>query len=121
RLRIPTDVAGATFMAAGSSMPTLFIAIASVFMGEGDIGLGTIIGSSMFNILFITAICGLFSGMVISLHTWPIVRDSCVYVVNLVGLLIVIHDNVIHFYEALIFPVLYTGYILIMVFNTRLE
>ncbi|XP_031554173.1 sodium/potassium/calcium exchanger 3-like [Actinia tenebrosa] len=121
RLRIPTDVAGATFMAAGSSMPTLCIAIASVFMDEGDIGLGTIIGSTMFNILFITAVCGLCAGMVITLHTWPLIRDSFVYVVHLTGLLIVIQDNVVHFYEALLFPLLYSSYVVIMVFNTRLE
>lgn len=120
-LRIPTDVAGATFMAAGSSMPTLCIAIASVFMDEGDIGLGTIIGSTMFNILFITALCGLCAGMVITLHTWPLIRDSFVYVIHLTGLLAVIHDNVVHFYEALIFPIMYCFYILIMVFNSRLE
>lgn len=102
-------------------MPTLFIAIASVFMDEGDIGLGTIIGSTMFNILFITAICGLFAGMTIALHSWPLIRDSVVYVVHLIGLLAVIHDNVVHFYEALVFPVMYSFYILIMVFNRRLE
>jgi len=108
-------------MAAGSSMPTMFIAIASVYMDEGDIGLGTIIGSTMFNILFITAVCGLCAGMVITLHSWPLIRDSLVYVVHLVGLLAVLHDNIIHFYEALLFPLMYSFYILIMIFNRRLE
>ena len=108
-------------MAAGSSMPTLFIAIASVYMGEGDIGLGTIIGSTMFNILFITAICGLCSGMVIVLNPWPLVRDSCVYTVNLTALLIALHDNEIHWYEAAIFPILYLGYTVVMCYNKKLE
>ncbi|KAJ7340474.1 hypothetical protein OS493_003223 [Desmophyllum pertusum] len=105
RLRIPTDVAGATFMAAGSSMPTLFIAIASVFMGEGDIGLGTIIGSTMFNILFISGICGLCSGMAIALHMWPLLRDSIAYTIHLTALLIAIEDNIVHWYEAVVFSV----------------
>ena len=121
RLRIPTDVAGATFMAAGSSMPTLFIAIASVFMGEGDIGLGTIIGSTMFNILFISAICGLCSGMAITLHMWPLLRDSIAYTIHLIALLIAIEDNMVHWYEAVVFPFLYCGYIIIMCYNRRLE
>lgn len=121
RLRIPTDVAGATFMAAGSSMPTLFIAIASVFMGEGDIGLGTIIGSTMFNILFISAICGLCSGMAIALHTWPLLRDSFAYTVHLIALLIAIEDNIVHWYEAVVFPFLYSGYIVVMCYNKKLE
>ncbi|XP_068673594.1 sodium/potassium/calcium exchanger 5-like [Montipora foliosa] len=121
RLRIPTDVAGATFMAAGSSMPTLFIAIASVFMGEGDIGLGTIIGSTMFNILFISAICGLCSGMAIALRMWPLLRDSFAYTVHLIALLIAIEDNIVHWYEAVVFPFLYSGYILVMCYNKKLE
>ena len=108
-------------MAAGSSMPTLFIAIASVFLGEGDIGLGTIIGSTMFNILFISAICGLCSGLVIALHMWPLLRDSTVYTVHLVALLIAIEDNIVHWYEALVFPFLYCGYIVIMSYNRKLE
>lgn len=108
-------------MAAGSSMPTLFIAIASVFMGEGDIGLGTIIGSTMFNILFISAICGLCSGISIALRMWPLLRDSVAYTVHLTALLIVIEDNIIHWYEALVFPFLYFGYIIIMCFNKKLE
>ena len=108
-------------MAAGSSMPTLFIAIASVFMGEGDIGLGTIIGSTMFNILFISAICGLCSGMAIALHMWPLLRDSFAYTVHLIALLIAIEDNIVHWYEAVVFPFLYCGYIVIMCYNKKLE
>ena len=102
-------------------MPTLFIAIASVFMDEGDIGLGTIMGSTMFNILFITALCGLCSGLVITLHSWPLVRDSAVYIVHLVALMAAIQDNMVHWYESIVFPCLYSGYIMIMCFNSRLE
>ena len=90
-------------------------------MGEGDIGLGTIIGSTMFNILFISAICGLCSGIAISLHTWPLLRDSFAYTVNLIALLIAIEDNIVHWYEAVVFPFLYTGYIIIMCYNKKLE
>ena len=108
-------------MAAGSSMPTLFIAIASVFMGEGDIGLGTIIGSTMFNILFISAICGLCSGISIALHMWPLLRDSVAYTIHLTALLIVIEDNMVHWYEAIVFPFLYLGYIIVMCYNKKLE
>ena len=102
-------------------MPTLFIAIASVFMDEGDIGLGTIMGSTMFNILFITACCGLCSGLVITLHSWPLVRDSAVYIVHLVALMAALQDNVVHWYESIVFPFLYSGYIVIMCLNTKLE
>lgn len=90
-------------------------------MGEGDIGLGTIIGSTMFNILFISGICGLCSGMAIALHMWPLLRDSIAYTIHLTALLIAIEDNIVHWYEAVVFPFLYCGYIVIMCFNKKLE
>ena len=62
RLNLSEDVAGATFMAAGSSAPELFTAILGVFIAKGDVGTGTIVGSAVFNILFVIGFCSLFTG-----------------------------------------------------------
>lgn len=61
------DVAGATFMAAATSAPELFVNVIGTFITEGDIGVGTIVGSAVFNILAVAACCGIGAGMV-SLH-----------------------------------------------------
>lgn len=58
------DVAGATFMAIASSSPELFINCVGTFITEGDLGVGTIVGSAVFNVLAVPACCGLFSNMV---------------------------------------------------------
>ncbi|KAG8249774.1 hypothetical protein J6590_012080 [Homalodisca vitripennis] len=58
------DVAGATFMAAATSAPELFVNVIGTFITEGDIGVGTIVGSAVFNILAVAACCGIGSGMV---------------------------------------------------------
>ncbi|TNM99212.1 hypothetical protein fugu_013776 [Takifugu bimaculatus] len=42
-LHLSQDVAGATFMAAGSSAPELFTSLIGVFITEGDVGVGTIV------------------------------------------------------------------------------
>ncbi|KAI8482088.1 hypothetical protein Bbelb_401750 [Branchiostoma belcheri] len=63
-LRLQPDVAGATFMAAGSSAPELFTSIFGVFISQDDIGVGTIVGSAVFNLLFIVGLCGLMVGTV---------------------------------------------------------
>ena len=47
------DVAGATFMAAGGSAPELFTSVIGVFIAFSDVGIGTIVGSAVFNILFV--------------------------------------------------------------------
>lgn len=63
-LRMKEDIAGATFMAIASSSPELFINSVGTFVTEGDLGVGTIVGSAVFNILAVPACCGLFSNMV---------------------------------------------------------
>ncbi|CAB1442153.1 unnamed protein product [Pleuronectes platessa] len=61
RLQLSEDVAGATFMAAGSSAPELFTSVIGVFITKGDVGVGTIVGSAVFNILCIIGVCGIFT------------------------------------------------------------
>ena len=56
------DVAGATFMAAGTSSPEFFSNIMGTFVTKSDLGIGTIVGSAVFNIFGVIAVCGLFSG-----------------------------------------------------------
>ena len=56
------DVAGATFMAAGTSSPEFFSNIMGTFVTKSDLGIGTIVGSAVFNVFGVIAVCGLFSG-----------------------------------------------------------
>jgi Ca2+/Na+ antiporter len=55
KYKIPDDVAGATFMAAAASSPEMFAAFISLFITHSALGVGTIIGSELFNHLMITA------------------------------------------------------------------
>jgi len=57
-------VAGATVMAAASSSPELFINVIGTFVTEGDLGVGAIVGSAVFNILAVPACCALFANKV---------------------------------------------------------
>lgn len=52
---IPDDVAGATLMAAGASSPELLCTLVSLFVTHSSLGLGTIVGSEIFNQLVICA------------------------------------------------------------------
>lgn len=58
------DIVGATFMAGATSSPELFVNVIGTFITEGDIGVGTIVGSAVFNILAVAACCGIAAGMV---------------------------------------------------------
>lgn len=63
-MRMKEDVVGATFMAAATSSPELFINCIGTFVTKGDLGVGTVVGSAVFNILAVPACCGLFGGQV---------------------------------------------------------
>ena len=59
RLNLDQDVLGATFMAIGSSTPEVFISLVSIFASDSQEGIGSFVGSAIFNILFIVGICGI--------------------------------------------------------------
>ncbi|XP_068571023.1 sodium/potassium/calcium exchanger 3 isoform X2 [Cebidichthys violaceus] len=119
-LHLSQDVAGATFMAAGSSAPELFTSLIGVFITKGDVGVGTIVGSAVFNILVIIGLCGIFSGQPISLSWWPLFRDAVFYILSIVVLIMVIYDEKVLWWETIILISMYGIYIIIMKFNRSL-
>ena len=121
KLHMDSDVAGATFMAAGSSAPELFTSVIGVFITESDIGVGTIVGSAVFNILFIVAICGLFAGSVLRLRPWPLLRDCTCYLLSIAALIAMSYDKKVYWYEAVVLVTMYLLYVVIMYFNSSLE
>ena len=50
-MQLAPDVAAATFMALGGSAPEFATAVVGTFVARNDIGIGTIIGSAVFNAL----------------------------------------------------------------------
>ena len=112
KLKLPSDVAGATLLAAGSSVPELFASTIAIFGLAGasaDIGSGTIVGSAIFNILVIIGVSALFKSVVLQ---WkPVVRDLTFYVLTILLLLFVFQDGSITIIEAGSFIVLYATYI----------
>ncbi|XP_068199445.1 sodium/potassium/calcium exchanger 4 isoform X3 [Antennarius striatus] len=121
KLDLSEDVAGATFMAAGSSAPELFASVIGVFITHGDVGVGTIVGSAVFNILCIIGVCGIFAGQVVILTWWAVFRDSFYYILSVVALIAFIYDGKIVWWESLVLVVMYAGYILVMKFNSSMQ
>lgn len=121
KLDLSEDVAGATFMAAGSSAPELFASIIGVFITHGDVGVGTIVGSAVFNILCIIGVCGIFAGQVVMLTFWAVFRDSFYYILSVIALIAFIYDEKIVWWESVVLVVMYAGYILVMKFNSSMQ
>ncbi|CAG5080929.1 Similar to slc24a5: Sodium/potassium/calcium exchanger 5 (Danio rerio) [Cotesia congregata] len=120
-LSMSKDVAGATFMAAATSAPELFVNAIGTFITEGDIGVGTIVGSAVFNILAVPACCGIGAGMVVPLDWWPVSRDCLAYGVTVAILICIIHDERVEWYEALCLVLLYIVYIAVMYWDKSFQ
>eukprot|EP00795_Rhopilema_esculentum_P006216 gene6216-11625_t len=120
-LSISDDVAGATFMAAGGSAPELFTSILGLFVAKTNIGFGTIVGSAVFNVLFVIGMCVVFSRTVLHLTWWPLTRDSMFYSCALGLLIYFFEDSIISWWESLTLLCVYILYVIFMYFNARVE
>ncbi|XP_070686849.1 sodium/potassium/calcium exchanger 1-like [Pempheris klunzingeri] len=121
KLAISDDVAGATFMAAGGSAPELFTSLIGVFIAHSNVGIGTIVGSAVFNILFVIGMCALFSREVLHLTWWPLFRDVSFYILDLILLIIFFLDNFILWWESMMLVASYALYVTFMKFNVQIE
>ena len=67
-----------TWMAAGGSAPELATSVLGVFFSKSDVGFGTIVGSAVFNVLFVIACCA-FVAPNLKLTWWPLARGASYY------------------------------------------
>jgi len=120
------DVAGATLMAAGGSAPELATSFVGTFK-RSTVGFGTIVGSAVFNVLFVIGMCAIFTPPELAplqLTWWPLFRDCSYYSITLVTLGAFFRwggKGEIMWWEALIQFVLYFGYVSFMAVNERIE
>ncbi|XP_028400193.1 sodium/potassium/calcium exchanger 1-like isoform X2 [Dendronephthya gigantea] len=119
KLDLSEDVAGATFMAAGSSAPELFTSVAGV-TADSDVGVGTIVGSAVFNLLVIIALTAALTTQTLQLDWRPLIRDSICYALSIAVFVLFAWDAKFEFYESVILLSLYFMYILLMKYNSNL-
>lgn len=132
-LELTEDVAGATFMASGSSAPELFTSFMGVFVAKSDVGVGTIVGSAVFNMLVIVGLCGIYvahanrgkdpSEKLINIQcNWYVVlRDVVFYCISIVLLVFFILDQVVNMAESVILFAFYILYVLWMKYNSQAD
>ena len=119
----------------------LFTSIIGVFISFDDVGIGTIVGSAVFNILFVLSMCAIFSKTVLDLTWWPLFRDVSFYSLILITLVLCFKDSKIFWlvllkclgirgiltylypirYEALILLIWYATYVTFMKYNETVE
>lgn len=63
RLKIAPIIIGLTVVAMGTSMPELFVSLFGAIEGDSAIAVGNVIGSNIFNIVFVLGVSALFMDM----------------------------------------------------------
>uniref|UniRef100_A0A182Q635 Sodium/calcium exchanger membrane region domain-containing protein n=1 Tax=Anopheles farauti TaxID=69004 RepID=A0A182Q635_9DIPT len=119
-LNLTQDVAAATFMAVASTMPEFFTNTISTFIADSDMGLGTVMGSLLFNTLGVAGLAGLATKAPVQLDWWPLTRDSIVFSIHIALLIGFAWDGRIYWYEAMVFFILFFVYFVLMFQNKRL-
>ena len=121
-LRLSDDVAGATFMAAGSSAPELASsAMALINPNAGsEIGVGTIVGSAIFNILIIIGATVIATGNTLRLDWKPVTRDCFFYAAAIGGIVGTFAGGRVDWWEGGVYVAFYVTYIVTMMYNVRL-
>lgn len=113
-LRLPRSVKGATFDAVSSSAPELLVALfAVIFFKQFEVGIGTIAGSALFNLLVIPGICVLVAPVTFKVGREVVRRDAMFYIIAVFALMItVVYFKTWGLGIALLFIALYIIYIL---------
>ena len=103
-LKLSNDVAGATLMAAGGSAPELATSFVGTFQ-RSDVGFGTIVGSAVFNVLFVIGMCVMCTPpefAPLKLTWWPLARDCSYYIMGLLILALFVMDGSMNAPEAVV-------------------
>ncbi|KAJ8373020.1 hypothetical protein AAFF_G00272110 [Aldrovandia affinis] len=99
----------------------LFTSIIGMFVSHSNVGIGTIVGSAVFNILFVIGMCAIFSREILNLTWWPLFRDVSFYIVGLIMLIVFFLDNYISPWESISLLCCYATYVTFMKFNGKVE
>jgi K+-dependent Na+/Ca+ exchanger-like protein len=116
-LKLSDEVAGASLMAVGSSAPELCIALIALAQGGGahsDVGIGTIVGSAVFNILVITGLAAIIAND-LKIDMFDVRRDTFYYLASIAYLFVIFYDGKVNTLEAVVGIVAYIGYVILLI------
>ncbi|HPF83523.1 MAG TPA: calcium/sodium antiporter [Bacilli bacterium] len=109
KLSVSEHIIALTIVAIGTSLPELVTSVVAAIKHENDIALGNVIGSNIFNILFILGISGTINNLEL---TYNSLMD--IIIMTIVGILIYIYMFIKRRLDkriGIIFLLIYIGYI----------
>ena len=112
-------VVGLTIVALGTSAPEVAVSVGAVLDGKTDIAIGNVVGSNIFNVLFILGISALIAPLVVNIQLIrqevPIMIGACFLLLAL-GL-----DGQLSFFDGGFLFVLLVSYTVFLIVQSRRE
>ena len=106
---------GLTIVAVGTSLPELCTSLVALLKGENDIAVGNVIGSNIFNILFILGITGLINPLIINIES--VIDLMILIVASIILLLFGFNDLKIDKKEGICMLIFYLAYCVYIFFR----
>jgi len=114
-LNISDRVIGLTIVAIGTSLPELVVCVVAAFKRQTELAVGNIIGSNIFNILFVLGLSGVIIPIKFSHH---FLYDALIaFIAVLVLFLYTFKSAKLSRIQGASFVLAYLGYILILIFK----
>ena len=119
RLGISPLVIGLTVVAYGTSTPELAVSVQAGLAGQADIAVGNVVGSNIFNVLFILGLSALVAPLVVSRQ---LVRLDVPLMIGVsVVLLVVALDGTINWFDGMLLTAGMVAYTVFAVRQSRKE
>jgi len=112
-------VVGLTIVAFGTSSPELAVSVGAVVNGQTDIALGNVVGSNVFNVLFILGLSALITPLVVNIQ---LIRQEVPIMVGASFLLMALSlDGRLSWNDGAMLTVLMVAYTVFLVVQSRKE
>ena len=117
KMRMPEFVVGLTIVAVGTSMPELTVSLLSAIGGKGDMAIGNVVGSNIFNVFATLGVCALFVPIIFTKTN--IRRDIPICIFATVALVIMTYFG--HNITRLEGVILLLGYVAMLWYTIRAD
>lgn len=118
-LGISPLVVGLTIVAIGTSSPEVAVSVGAALGGNADIAVGNVVGSNLFNVLFILGISAAITPLAV--HSQIIRQEVPIMIGASVILAVMILDGSLGRLESALLLVLLAGYMIFLVRQSRAE
>ena len=112
-------VVGLTIVAFGTSSPEIAVSVGAALDGKTDLAVGNVVGSNIFNVLFILGASALVTPLVV--HSQLVRQEVPIMIGAAVILLVMVLDGRLARYEALLLATLAVTYTVYLIVQSRRE